>query len=422
MYRQIVIHPHNRDLQRILWTHSPEDPIQEYRLTTLTYGTSSAPYLATRCLKKLADDNQTNYPKADQVLSNDFYVDDLLSGTSTVKEAIQLQQELSSLLQTAGFTLRKWASNHSEFLDTIPSEMQETQQTLSLDNRDRIPTLGLQWNPKHDYFQVKNNSSFVQANSATSTKRKVLAMTASIFDPLGLLSSSVVAYKMLLQKLWQDKLNWDEQLPLHLQEEWNQLLHTIPRLSQIKIPRKVICTNATNIQIHGFCDSSEQGYGACIYIRSTNDSQKLCRLLCSTSKVAPLKRLTIRRLELCAAVLLAKLFQRATCALNITIQGSYMWTDSAVALSWIQRPSTRWKTFVGNRVATIQEKLHLQPGDMYHRHAIQLISSQEESIPHLCRHPHCGGMVHHGFHWNHLTGPLQRSMLQLIIWNSGLCM
>lgn len=356
MYRQISIQSQDRNLQRILWRHSPDEPIREYQLTTVTYGTSSAPFLATRCLKKLADDSQTNHPRAAQVLGNDFYVDDLLSGASTVQEAIELQQDLSYLLQGAGFKLRKWASNYSEFLDTIPLELQETQTTLSLDNDNEITTLGLQWNPKHDYLQVKNNSAVTQANSTVSTKRKVLASIASIFDPLGLLNPSVITYKLFLQKLWQDQLTWDDQLPRHLQEEWEQLCHTIPKLSLIKIPRKVVCANATNIQLHGFADSSEQAYGACIYIRSTSNSQTLCRLLCATSKVAPIKRVTIPRLELSAAVLLAKLYKRTTRALNIPIHSSYLWTDSAIVLTWIQNPSNRWKTFVGNRVASIQEK------------------------------------------------------------------
>jgi len=107
MYRQIVVHPEDRDLQRILWRYSTDKPIQEYRLTTVTYGTSSAPFLATRSLKKLADDNEQKYPRAAQVLNNDFYVDDLLSGTSTIEDALNVQKELSALLQTAGLTLRK---------------------------------------------------------------------------------------------------------------------------------------------------------------------------------------------------------------------------------------------------------------------------------------------------------------------------
>jgi hypothetical protein len=133
-----------------------------------------------------------NNSRAAQVLKNDFYVDYVLRGTTTVKEAIEMQQEPSSLLQTAGFTLRKWTSIHSKFLDTIPEELEETQPTLSLDNEDGVSTLGLQWNPKADQLQVNNNSSSVSTDSTASTKRKVLATTASIFDPLGLLSPSVI--------------------------------------------------------------------------------------------------------------------------------------------------------------------------------------------------------------------------------------
>jgi len=217
MYRQVVVHPEDRDLQRILWRYSSEEPIQEYKLTTVTYGTSSAPFLAKRCLKKLADDNKCQYPRAAQVLSNDFYVDDLLSGSSTVEDAIKLQQELTSLLQTAGLTLRKWASNHSTFLGTIPWELQETQQTLSLENDDGVKTLGLLWNPQNDQLQVKSNfTQGQQTDSAASTRCKVLATTASIFDPLGLLSPAVTAYEIFLQKLWQDELQWDDLLPASL--------------------------------------------------------------------------------------------------------------------------------------------------------------------------------------------------------------
>ena len=355
MYRQVVMNPQDRNLQRILWRYSSDEPIQEYQLTTVTYGMTSSPFLATRCLKKLAEDNLTSHPRAAQVLLRDFYVDDLLSGATTLQEAIDIQQELSTLLNTAGFLLRKWASNNSSFMDTIPEELRETRQTLSLDNEDGVTTLGLQWNTKTDELQVRNNSSSVQSNYETSTKRTVLAVTASIFDPLGLLSPTVIMYKMFLQQLWLHKLDWDTQLPTSLREQWNQLLQTIPHLFHIKVPRKVICADAVTVQLHGFCDSSQAAYGACLYIRSTDsNNQTFCELLCSTSKVAPIKQLSIPRLELCAAVLLAKLFKRATRALALEGYDSYLWTDSTIVLTWIQGVSTRWKTFVGNRVAFIQ--------------------------------------------------------------------
>jgi len=132
--------------------------------------------------------------------------------------------------------------------------------------------------------------------------------------------------------------------------------HTIPKLSQMKMNRKVICANATNIQNHSFCDSSERTYGGCLYIRSTNDKNTSYELLCSTSKVAPLKQLTIPILELCADTLLSKLHKKATRALNITRHESYLWTDSSIVLTWIQSPANKWKTYVGNRVATLQEE------------------------------------------------------------------
>jgi hypothetical protein len=222
--------------------------------------------LATRCLKKLADDNEHCNPKATHVLKNDFYVDDLLSGTSTVEEAIEIQQELSSLLQSAGFTLRKWASNSSAFLNTIPKELQETQHTHSLDNEEGYSTLGLMWLPQTDQLQVRDSNP--AAKQPGTTKRSVLSITASIFDSLGLLSPSLIAYKIFLQQLWQDKLQWDQPLPHELQQEWNQLLQTIPQLSKLKINRQVISRNAANIQLHGFCYASERAYGACFYIRS----------------------------------------------------------------------------------------------------------------------------------------------------------
>ena len=119
IYRQIVIHPQDRDLQRILWRYSSENLIQEYRLTTVTYGNSSAPFLVTRCLKKLADDNEQQYPRAAQVLSNDFYVDDL-SGTSAIEDALNVQKELSACFKQQDFrcesghltTLHFWTLFH----------------------------------------------------------------------------------------------------------------------------------------------------------------------------------------------------------------------------------------------------------------------------------------------------------------------
>jgi hypothetical protein len=206
MYRQITMHPKDRNLQRILWRIAPDQPIQEYCLKTVTHGTASALFLATRCLKKLAEDNMLSHPKAAQVLLNDLYVDVLLRGTSTVQEAIEIQQDLTALLASAGYPLRKWASNNSQFLAVIP-ELQERKQSVSLDNEDGVMTLGLQWSPKHDELQVRHNSPTIPSQRTADTKQTVLAITASIFDPLGLLSPTVIMYKKCLSKHYGNS-NW----------------------------------------------------------------------------------------------------------------------------------------------------------------------------------------------------------------------
>lgn len=107
MYRQIWIDKTQTDLQRILWRENPNNPLEEYRLLTVTYGTSSAPYLAIKTLQQLALDERDSFPEATEILKNDFYVDDLLSGANSVEEARHMQKEITNLLKKGGFHLRK---------------------------------------------------------------------------------------------------------------------------------------------------------------------------------------------------------------------------------------------------------------------------------------------------------------------------
>lgn len=116
MYRNISINPLDKEYQRILWRRQPNESLQEYRLTTVTFGLKPAPFLATRVLKQLATDEAEKYPKASEAARNDFYVDDLMTGTETIEEAVILKKELEEMFTKAGFTLTKWQSNTSAVL------------------------------------------------------------------------------------------------------------------------------------------------------------------------------------------------------------------------------------------------------------------------------------------------------------------
>ncbi|XP_055621955.1 uncharacterized protein LOC129765573 [Toxorhynchites rutilus septentrionalis] len=117
MYRQIMVHPEDRPLQQILWRQLESDPIKAYFLNTVTYGTSCAPFLATRTLNQLAEDEGEDFPLAKPIVRQDFYVDDVLTGSDSLDKLVESSKQLISLLGRAGFSLRKWSANHPKILE-----------------------------------------------------------------------------------------------------------------------------------------------------------------------------------------------------------------------------------------------------------------------------------------------------------------
>lgn len=186
MYRQIWVHPEDRCLQRILWRKTPDQPIVTYELNTVTYGTASAPFLATRCLQQLIEDEAINYPEAAKLAKDGFYVDDLTTGTDDVHTALAVQQDLLEMLRKGEFTLRKWSSNHPALLKYLAPEDVERKLLVNFGNENVIKALGLLWN-----FTTDKLIFCVQLNQDTTlTKRSVLRSIASIYDPLGLSKSN----------------------------------------------------------------------------------------------------------------------------------------------------------------------------------------------------------------------------------------
>lgn len=194
MFRQILVDKLDTPLQRIVYRFSRDEPIQTYELVTVTYGTASAPFHATRVLQQLANDEKHTFPKAAEVLCRDCYVDDLFSGGDNVDEVIELRQQLDALLKKGGFELRKWASNIEAVLDGIPADNRAVQPFVDLDRDQCIKTLGLHWEPATDQLRYKIQPS-TSAAEEHLTKRIALSRIAELFDPLGLVSPVVTAAK-----------------------------------------------------------------------------------------------------------------------------------------------------------------------------------------------------------------------------------
>ncbi|UYV84416.1 hypothetical protein LAZ67_X002056 [Cordylochernes scorpioides] len=201
-------HPEDADYQRILWRPSPEEPVVDYRLLTVTYGTTSAPFLAMRTLQQLAEDEGHNYPEASRVTLNDFYVDDLLTGAQTIAETKELIDQLKDLMKKGGFHLRKWNSNCHEIVSHVEEINEEKKINLEKGAISKI--LGIVWDHVQDTFRVN-----ITLPEEVVTKRDLLSNIARIFDPIGFLSPTTVAMANLQRQTAVKEVEDLEGLPVY---------------------------------------------------------------------------------------------------------------------------------------------------------------------------------------------------------------
>ncbi|GFV72620.1 integrase catalytic domain-containing protein [Trichonephila clavipes] len=340
----IWINPDQRKLQRILWRENMDEPIKTFELSTVTYGTTSAPFLATRTLKQLALDEAENFPLGSSVVMSDMYIDDVLTDAETLLKAKELKNQLINIFAKGGMVLHKWCGNNTELI--------EVSENYDFSDSSEIKVLGAYWNPKHDCFSFRVKIDLPELN----TKRDVLSTIARIYDPLGLLGPVVAKAKIFLQKLSMLKIDWTDLLPDTINREWRQFVESLQVVNDININLCIVVEQPEVIELHGFSDASQSAYGAVVYCKSiTSDRKMLVYLIASKSRVAPTKQTTIPRLELWAAVLLAKLVHRVKQALKLNVTNTFLWSDSMIVLSWIRKESYQLKTFVANRIATIQE-------------------------------------------------------------------
>lgn len=359
MYRQIWLNKKQHDYQRVLWRASKDEKIKTYQLTTVTFGLACSPYLAIRCVRELAFENQENYPEASTVILNDTFVDDLLTGCNTVQELLTLRNQIIEILDQAKFSLHKWRANDPKLLKDLENNVPGTNQIkLSGD----IKTLGLLWNTEED--QLKFEFNYREPDKIT--KRTVSSVLGQIFDPIGLISPITVTAKIILQKLWSLNMEWDETIPLGVLKEFRLFLKGMKNCGDIIVPRKVISGHPyKHLELHVFTDASEKAYGCCIYMRTLDLTGNYnVRLICSKSKVAPMHSITIPKLELCAALVGAQLADKVVQHLKLKFHKQYFWSDSTVVLSWITTPYHKSKVYVANRVKVIQALT--PPGSWYY--------------------------------------------------------
>ena len=191
------------------------------------------------------------------------------------------------------------------------------------------------------------------------TRRGMLSVVSSVYDPIGFLALFTLPAKLMLQNLCRLSYSWDDLVPQSYQLQWARWLEDLKRLSSFSVPRCIKPKDFgqfTSAQLHHFSDASEDGYGTVSYLRLLNDEEKVhLAFILGKARVAPVKKVTIPRMELTAAVLVLRVDRMLKAELQLELEVSTFWTDSTTVLKYIRNETKRFHTYVANRISIIRE-------------------------------------------------------------------
>ena len=377
-FLNVEVNPKDKDCLRFLWVsdlNALEPSIDVYRFNRVVFGVNCSPFLLNAVLRYHLSKYAEEDPDFATKMSSSFYVDDLVSGATDVESGIQLYEKARSRMKEDGFNLRKWRTNNLELEAEI--ERREGQKPMSADstlnlsdetyaketlgkednNKGKTKVLGTTWDVAADRFEFDLTKFGAARESDVITKRLILSMLAKLFDPLGLVSPITVSARVLFQELCTGKLGWDEEIPLQQGEKWTKLVSDLNSVGEITLPRCLYKVNSSRVKhclLHGFADASKKAYCAVVYLVYETEEGIFSSLVCAKTRVAPLKELTIPRLELMSARILASLMDTVYKALQpqVKIDSCRYWLDSKTALYWINNAGL-WRQFVQHRVNEI---------------------------------------------------------------------
>ncbi|XP_064467434.1 uncharacterized protein LOC135378344 [Ornithodoros turicata] len=263
-------------------------------------------------------------------------------------------------MRDACMPLKKWASNCSEIQDHVDSTKSGVSQHELIRDTEGDETarvLGLTWDTRPDTLNFNGPNVLEALSQVGDSKRSVLQTVAKIFDPLGLAAPFAIKAKMVFQQLWQQGVGWDKPIPDSVKCDWDSWKAELADLLNVSVPRNLKrgIETITSTQLHLFSDASPLAYGTCAYLRCEDyDGNVQCTLILSKARLAPLKKLSLPRLELMGALIAARTAKFVKHALRMPSVPTYFWADSSIALTWIKGRAARWKVFVCNRVTEIQ--------------------------------------------------------------------
>ena len=374
MFFNFEVDKGHRDLLRFLWfkDNNPSAPIVEYRMRVHVFGNSPSPAIATYGLRKAvcpqSHGADTDCDDVCHFVNNNFYVDDALVSKQKEQDLVDLLTRTQCRLQTGGkIRLHKIVSNSSVVLASFPAD-DLAKDVAEIDFSKDTPyiqkSLGLSWDIVNDCFTYQ-----VQVKERPFTKRGLLSVINGLFDPLGFVAPVVLDGRLIFRQAIQNSdLDWDDPLPGDIFGDWEKWVQSLSLLRTLKVSRPFIglsFRDSLDKELHVFSDASKEAVAAVAYLKVYDIDRKpqLGFVLCK-SKLAPQHGHTIRRLELCAALLSTELATFIQRHLDIPSQSIHYYTDSEVVLGYINNTTRRFYVYVANRVHKIL--MSSSPSQWYH--------------------------------------------------------
>lgn len=349
MFHQVGVRKEDRWAQRIFWQEPGSSVIETLELNVLSFGSTCSPTLAQFVKNKNADRFSEQYPKAAKAIKENTYVDDHLQSGHDEVELARLARDVREVHKQGGFTMAKWLSNSNHVLrelDCVPSGDRK-------EVSDSTMVLGIAWTPSNDLFSFRSRfESLPGLKVDIPTKSELLAFQAGMYNPNGGMSFITVLPKILMREVWREPLGWNELIPENLHRAWRQLKEQVLQAGRHQVPRWY-GTKPGPVELHVFCDASENAMAACVYVVQRSPTGTTTSLVLAKTKVAPLKTLSIPKLELEAALLGTRCLKIVLGANAFDVERTVMFTDAVDVLFWIRSYTRRYSSFVANRVGEI---------------------------------------------------------------------
>ena len=360
MFHNFSVAPADRDLLCFYWyaENQPDQHISSFRSNVHIFGNTSSPAIATFALRYAATlDCAPDREASRAFIKRKFYVDDALDSRATVEEAISTLKGARDILARVNCRLHKISSTHPEVLRAFPpSEIAKDVDYVDIQESSPQSTLGLKWNLKNDSFQLK-----CRFKKVPFTRRGVLSVIGAVYDPVNFVCPITLRGRLTQRKILMEShlegFDWDAPLPAQFKKEWDNWVNELEQLNSISVPRcykPLGFGTVERIELHVFCDASEQAIGHVIYLRLTNERNEVhVSFVTASSRVAPKGTRSIPRLELCAALNATIATAYVLEEIDLDIDEVRLYSDSRIVLGYLNNQERRFTRYVTTRIERI---------------------------------------------------------------------